>query len=151
MSVAAARDVAVIVDLARLVAPCVSPSQAPTDRDLRKFSGSSTAVKRDIVRLHDARAEPQSPFHSAERDKKSIQALRGASASGQIVIRDRARADRDNDGLEAVGTSRVGQDRAAPIRACVQQTPWRISFVPKSSITKDVSSPSMSHCSMTSE
>ena len=50
MSVAASRDVAVIVDLARLVAPCCGlPSQAPTDRDLRKFSGSSTAVANEVA------------------------------------------------------------------------------------------------------
>src|SRR5215210_3968141 len=46
---------------------------------------------------------PQSPFHSAERGQESIQALRGSSASGQIVIGDRALANCDNDGLEAVG------------------------------------------------
>src|SRR5215212_9645785 len=63
----------------------------------------------------NARAEPQSPFHSAERSNKSIHALRGASASGQSVIRDRARANRDNDGLEAVGLPELA--RIGPLRS----------------------------------
>ena len=48
MSVAAARDVAVVVDLARLVV-VVSPSQAPTDRDLRKLPRSSMAVANEVA------------------------------------------------------------------------------------------------------
>jgi hypothetical protein len=44
MVVASSRDMAVIVDLARLVTPRCQPKQAPTERDVLKLSGSSIAA-----------------------------------------------------------------------------------------------------------
>jgi hypothetical protein len=51
MAIAPVGDMAVIVNLAGLVAPGGQANQAPTERDRLKFPGSSIAVAKDVAAI----------------------------------------------------------------------------------------------------
>ena len=47
MVVSAPRDVAVVINIAGLIAPCRQPQPCPTEREVRKFFGSSIAATKE--------------------------------------------------------------------------------------------------------
>src|SRR3954470_19884595 len=79
----------------------------------------------EATEAYHRRPSAGSAFHSSERIEEVTQVLGDCSAPGQVFIRDRGRAHRNDDRPEYPHASRVVPDRAAPtasVRASVLGT-----------------------------